>query len=128
MGVLDRRGEVAAHPRKGHEEESNTFFARLLRERHEQGNRHPEARFADPDHAATVAKTFFQGCLQEGTTTVVAYGSSHPEAAELAFQAAEAAGLRAVLGPALMDRHAPEALLRPAEDGLRTIANLRGGL
>jgi guanine deaminase len=83
-----------------------------------------EARFGDSAHAATVARAFFQGCLQEGTTTVVAYGSSHPEAAELAFQAAEAAGLRAVLGPALMDRHAPESLLRPAERALADLEAL----
>ncbi len=83
-----------------------------------------EARFADPVHAATIARAFFRGCLQEGTTTVVAYGSSHPEACEAAFQAAEAAGIRAVLGPALMDRHAPEALLRPADRALADLASL----
>ncbi len=77
-----------------------------------------EARFADPAHAREVAKAFFKACLREGTTTVVAYGSSHAEAAELAFQEAEVAGLRAVLGPALMDRNAPEALLRPADRAL----------
>ena len=81
-----------------------------------------EARFADPAHAAVVAKAFFEGCLREGTTTVVAYGSSHAPACEAAFREAEAAGLRAVLGPALMDRHAPEALLVPAD---RALADLR---
>ncbi|HJV22782.1 MAG TPA: guanine deaminase [Holophagaceae bacterium] len=77
-----------------------------------------EARFADAAHARRVARACFKGCLREGTTTVVAYGSSHPEAADVAFQEAEAAGLRAVLGPALMDRNAPEALLRPADRAL----------
>ena len=85
-----------------------------------------EARFADRAHAAAVARAFFQGCLREGTTTVVAYGSSHAEACEEAFRAAEAAGIRAVLGPALMDRHAPEALLRPADRALSDLAALAG--
>lgn len=85
-----------------------------------------EARFADPVHAATVARAFFRGCLQEGTTTVVAFGSSHAEACEEAFRAAEAAGIRAILGPALMDRHAPEALLRPPDRALPDLEALAG--
>ena len=83
-----------------------------------------EMRFAEPVHAAAVSKAFFEGCLREGTTTVVAYGSSHAEACEIAFREAEAAGLRAVLGPALMDRHAPEALLRPADRALADLEAL----
>ncbi len=83
-----------------------------------------EARFADLAHARTVAKGFFKGCLREGTTTVVAYGSSHAEATEVAFQEAEAAGLRVVMGPALMDRHAPEALVRPADRALSDLESL----
>ena len=83
-----------------------------------------EARFADPVHAKDVARAFFKGCLREGTTTVVAYGSSHAEAAEVAFREAETAGLRAVLGPALMDRNAPEALLRSADRALSDLESL----
>ncbi len=83
-----------------------------------------EARFADPAHAREVARIFFKGCLREGTTTVVAYGSSHPEATEVAFQEAEALGLRAVLGPALMDRNAPGDLLHPAGRALSDLESL----
>ncbi|HJV90053.1 MAG TPA: guanine deaminase [Holophagaceae bacterium] len=85
-----------------------------------------EARFGDGGHARMVARAFFKGCLREGTTTVVAYGSSHAEAAEVAFQEAEAAGLRTVLGPALMDRNAPAALLRPADRALADLQALAG--
>lgn len=94
-----------------------------------------EAAFADPAFAADVSRAFFRDCLQEGTTTVVAYGSSHATAAEAALREAEACGIRAVLGPALMDRHAPENLcvppdriLGPLEDLLRTWQGRHGRL
>jgi guanine deaminase len=43
------------------------------------------------------------------------YGSAHPEATHRAFQEAEAAGIRAILGKVMMDRHAPDGLLETAE-------------
>jgi guanine deaminase len=49
--------------------------------------------------------------LSNGTTTGVAYASVHAEATHIAFEEAERAGLRAVVGKVMMDRHSPETLL-----------------
>jgi guanine deaminase len=69
-----------------------------------------ESRFADEKVAEEQSCNFFHSCLQCGTTTVVAYLSSFAPAAEIAFEAATAAGIRAYLGLTLMDRNAPAAL------------------
>ena len=70
-----------------------------------------EARFADESVAQPQSLNFFQSCLSQGTTTVVAYLSSQRSAAEIAFAAAVSTGLRAYLGLTLMDRNVPAALL-----------------
>ncbi len=69
-----------------------------------------EAAFADPKHAARMARAFFAEAISWGTTTVVAYGTVHAEATDAAFHEAERCGIRALLGQVLMDRHAPPAL------------------
>ncbi|HNA79878.1 MAG TPA: guanine deaminase [Turneriella sp.] len=69
-----------------------------------------ESRFADARVAEQQSSNFFMSCLQHGTTTVVAYLSSFAPAAEIAFAAASAAGIRAYLGLTLMDRNTPEAI------------------
>ncbi|MDB5097182.1 MAG: ribonucleoside-diphosphate reductase, adenosylcobalamin-dependent [Cyanobacteria bacterium RYN_339] len=56
--------------RLGHEAESNAFFARLLLERQEQGNRHPEARFAD-----LIPQIEAHGIRNSTTTTVAPTGT-----------------------------------------------------
>ena len=70
-----------------------------------------EARFADPRHAADVAERFFDAMLANGTTTAVVYSSVHEEATDIAFSMAQAKGIRAFIGKAMMDQNAPEALL-----------------
>lgn len=70
-----------------------------------------EARFAEEAVAELQSLNFFQSCLSQGTTTVVAYLSSHRRAAQIAFEEAERSGLRAYLGLTLMDRNVPAALL-----------------
>lgn len=69
-----------------------------------------ESRFADARVAEEQSSNFFNNCLKHGTTTVVAYLSSFAPAAKIAFEAASAAGIRAYLGLALMDRNTPEVL------------------
>lgn len=69
-----------------------------------------ECRFADPAHAAHIARAFFEETLRNGTTTTVAFCTSHPQSAEAYFAEAERRGLRALGGKVLMDRGAPEAL------------------
>jgi guanine deaminase len=78
-----------------------------------------EAGFSDPIHARTVADRFLGDLLSFGTTTACIYGSVHVKATEAIFRAAEEAGLRAVIGKAMMDRHAPPALLEGTDESLR---------
>jgi guanine deaminase len=69
-----------------------------------------EALFADPEHAATIAELFCCSLAAAGTTMAVVYGSVHPEATDILFQALDRSGLRAIAGPVLMDAHCPEEL------------------
>jgi guanine deaminase len=75
-----------------------------------------EARFVDLAHAAAVAEEFCAALVAQGTTTAAIYGSSHPPATEVLLHALDRHGLRAIVGPTLMDRDAPAPLLLPAAD------------
>jgi guanine deaminase len=70
-----------------------------------------EMRFEAPGVAARAARTYFQDQLALGVTTTVVYCSVHAEATHRAFEAAEACGIRGVLGKVMMDRNAPEGLV-----------------
>jgi len=74
-----------------------------------------EARLANPDYAAKVAREFFDALTTNGTTTAAVYSSIHEEATDLAFSAAQAKGIRVLIGKTMMDRNAPEALLEDTE-------------
>ncbi|WP_068306410.1 guanine deaminase [Pararhodobacter sp. CCB-MM2] len=69
-----------------------------------------ETRFADPAHAARMAKAFYDLLLSNGTTTASAFCSVHPTSVEAYFTEAEGRGMRMLGGKVLMDRNAPEAL------------------
>jgi guanine deaminase len=77
-----------------------------------------EAAFADPDFAERAAGRFFSALAAAGTGTAGVFTTVHPGAADRAFEAARASGLRAVIGKVLMDRGAPAALLEPAAEGI----------
>jgi len=74
-----------------------------------------EARFANPEYAATVAGEFFDAVAAHGITTALVYSSIHEEATDLAFSTARQKGIRAFIGKVMMDRNSPEALLEDAE-------------
>ncbi|MFN2420770.1 MAG: guanine deaminase [Gemmatimonadota bacterium] len=78
-----------------------------------------EAAFSDPDHAAAVAERFFAALASAGTGTASVFATVHVEATTRAFEAAEASGLRIVMGKVLMDRNAPRELVEPADPGIR---------
>jgi guanine deaminase len=78
-----------------------------------------EQKFADPDHAARIARFFLDELLRNGTTTAAVYGSVHAQSAEALFAEAERCGTRTIAGKVLMDRGAPAALLDTAESGYR---------
>lgn len=68
LELAKRRGAFPA--REGHEAESNAFFNRLLTERHERANRHPEA-----DFAGLIAEVEQFGLRNSTTTTVAPTGT-----------------------------------------------------
>lgn len=74
-----------------------------------------EQKFADPDHAAAVAKFFFDELLRNGTTTAAVYCTVHPESVEAFFTESERLNTLMIAGKVMMDRNAPEALTDDAE-------------
>jgi guanine deaminase len=78
-----------------------------------------EARFADPDYAASCADFFFDELLRNGTTTAAVYCTVHEGSVETFFAEAERRNMRMIAGKVMMDRNAPDALLdRPGADGV----------
>jgi guanine deaminase len=75
-----------------------------------------EAKFADPEHARTVAKAFFSELLRNGTLTALVFSTIHAEATDIFFAEAERRGFRGIIGKTMMDRNAPEYLLENAVD------------
>ena len=63
-----------------------------------------ERRFDDAAAAAELAPAAFRTLASVGTTTVLAYGAVFEASMEGAFRAAEAHGIRAILGKVMMDR------------------------
>jgi guanine deaminase len=83
-----------------------------------------EARFAEVAYATEVAREFCDALVAQGTTCAAIYGSSHPVASAVLFAELERRGLRATLGPALMDRNAPDDVLLEASAALDACAAL----
>jgi len=63
-----------------------------------------ERRFDDAEAAARLAPAAFRAFAAAGTTTVLAYAAVFRASTDGAFQAAEAHGIRAILGKVMMDR------------------------
>jgi len=74
-----------------------------------------EQKFADKVHGARIAEGFYDALLANGTTTAVAYCSSHPNSVEAYFEEAERRGMLMVGGKTMMDRNAPDALCDTAQ-------------
>lgn len=89
-----------------------------------------ECRFAEREHAETIADAFLEELLRVGTTTAQVFGSSHPQSMEAFFAASQRRELRMLAGKVLMDRHAPEALTDDTFGGIhdseRLIADWHG--
>lgn len=83
-----------------------------------------EARFSDERVAEIQSRNFFESCLSEGTTTVVAYLSSFVSAAEIAFESAGKSGIRNYLGLTLMDRNVPPELITSERNARRDMLHL----
>nr|WP_320144845.1 guanine deaminase [uncultured Cohaesibacter sp.] len=76
-----------------------------------------EARYSDPDHCAAMAKRFYDEIIANGTTSTVAYGSSHKSSADAYFAEAERRNMRVIGGKVLMDRNAPEGVRDTPQSG-----------
>ena len=63
-----------------------------------------EQSWSDPEVAERLAPAIFEAFAAAGTTTVLAYGVVYEAAMDAAFRAAEANGIRAILGKVMMDR------------------------
>ena len=76
-----------------------------------------EQKFSQQGHAGTVATAFYDELIRHGTTTAVAYCSSHPASVDAYFAEAERRNMLMVGGKVMMDRNAPEALCDTAQSG-----------
>jgi guanine deaminase len=76
-----------------------------------------EQKFSQQGHASTVSAAFFDELIRHGTTTAVAYCSSHPRSVDAYFGEAAKRNMLMVGGKVMMDRNAPEALCDTAQSG-----------
>ncbi len=70
-----------------------------------------EQKFADIDHATTIAELFISEQLKQGVTTSAVYATVFPQSVDALFMAAEKYNMRLMVGKVCMDQHAPQALL-----------------
>ena len=76
---------------------------------------YPLERAYDRSVAERQAPAAFRSFAAAGTTTVVAYAALWPDSTDAAFAAAEAHGIRAVIGKVMMDRLSYDTEITPAE-------------
>lgn len=82
-----------------------------------------EALYADPDHAARAAEVFLNMLYSNGTTSALAFCSSHKACADALFHAAGRRNMAMTTGKTLMDRNAIAAVQDSVEQGaLDTLA------
>lgn len=75
-----------------------------------------EAKFSDPAHARSVAKSFYDELLRNGTLCALIFSTIHYEATDIFFEEAERRGFRGIIGKTMMDRNAPDYLLESVSD------------
>jgi guanine deaminase len=73
-----------------------------------------ERSWSDPAVAERLAPAIFRAFAAAGTTTVLAYGVVYEAAMDAAFRAAEAHGIRAILGKVMMDRLTYDPTIEPS--------------
>ena len=85
-----------------------------------------ELSWADPAVAERLAPAIFRAFAAAGTTTVLAYGVVYEAAMDAAFRAAEANGIRAILGKVMMDRGTYDPVIEPSTILDRSLRELAG--
>lgn len=76
-----------------------------------------EAAYENAQHARAMARHFCSLLTDHGTTTAVAFCSSHKGSAEALFAEAHARNMRMIAGKTMMDRNAPTAVLDTPQSG-----------
>lgn len=76
-----------------------------------------EQKFSQQGHADAVVRDFYDALIRHGTTTAVAYCSSHPRSVDAFFAEGEKRNMLMVGGKVMMDRNAPEGLCDTAQTG-----------
>jgi len=84
-----------------------------------------ERSWSDPSVAGRLAPEIFRAFAAAGTTTVLAYGVVYEAAMDVAFRAAEAHGIRAILGKVMMDRITYDPTIAPDAILPRSLAESR---
>jgi guanine deaminase len=74
-----------------------------------------EQKFSQQGHADAVAVDFYDALIRHGTTTAVAYCSSHPRSVDAYFAEAQRRNMLMIGGKVMMDRNAPEGLCDTAQ-------------
>jgi guanine deaminase len=74
-----------------------------------------EQKFSQQGHAGAIAAAFYDELVRNGTTTAVAYCSSHPQSVDAFFAEAEKRNMLMVGGKVMMDRNAPAGLCDTAQ-------------
>nr|WP_244314149.1 guanine deaminase [Roseibium denhamense] len=74
-----------------------------------------EQKFEDKAHGTRIAKGFYDALTAHGTTTAVAYCSSHPNSVDAYFEEAARRNMLMLGGKTMMDRNAPDALCDTAQ-------------
>ena len=77
-----------------------------------------DARYADVTYAATSAVAFLDSLLDAGTTSALVFATSHLQATEQLFEAANEKGMRLIAGKVLMDQNALAEILDTAVGGI----------
>ena len=83
-----------------------------------------EARYSDADYAARHADVFLRNLFTHGTTSALAFCSSHKACADALFAAARDKNMAMTTGKTLMDRNAIPEVEDDAEIGARQSAEL----
>ncbi len=83
-----------------------------------------EARYADHAYAAAAAEFFLENLFRNGTTSALAFCSSHKTCAEALFAAAQRRNMALITGKTMMDRNAIPAVQDEPEQAARDTVDL----
>lgn len=76
-----------------------------------------ETRYADAGHCALMATKFYDQLIAHGTTTAVAFCTSHKTSADAYFTEAARRNMRMIGGKVMMDQNAPDGLRDTPQSG-----------